>query len=78
MKTAVSIPDPIFASAEQLARKLHVSRSCLFANAVSEYVRMHATRNVTARLNEIYGDAPAVIDPAIRAMQATTLSREEW
>jgi HSP90 family molecular chaperone len=78
MKTAVFIPCPIFQSAELLARKLYVSRSRLFANAVAEYVRAHATQNVTAKLNQLYRDAPAVVDPAIRVMQAKAVLREEW
>lgn len=43
MKTAVSIPDDIFAQAERLARRTGVSRSRLVSDAVREYVARHAT-----------------------------------
>jgi metal-responsive CopG/Arc/MetJ family transcriptional regulator len=41
MKTAVSIPDEVFESAERLARRMKKSRSRLFSDAVREYVARH-------------------------------------
>ena len=38
MKTAVSIPDPIFQAAEDLDKRLGLSRSELFARALKAYV----------------------------------------
>jgi metal-responsive CopG/Arc/MetJ family transcriptional regulator len=78
MKTAISIPDPIFRSANRLAKRLHVSRSRLFSVAVDEYVRTHQTENVTDRLNAVYKDSEAQVDPALQTMQNTVLSREKW
>jgi len=39
MKTAISIPDPIFQSAEIMAHHLAISRSELFTRAISEFPR---------------------------------------
>jgi metal-responsive CopG/Arc/MetJ family transcriptional regulator len=47
MKTAISLPDDLFASAEVLAERLGLSRSRLFATAVAEFVAKHQTRKVT-------------------------------
>ena len=47
MKTAVSIPDEIFQSAERLARRTRKSRSQLFSDAVREYVARHAPEDIT-------------------------------
>jgi len=47
MKTAISIPDPIFQAAEGLAHCLGISRSELYAKAVAEYMKSHKNKNVT-------------------------------
>jgi len=78
MKTAISVPDPIFRRAGLFARKLHLSRSRLFATAVDQYMRNHPSENVTDKLNAVYQDAPSRIGPALRAMQGKVLSREKW
>jgi metal-responsive CopG/Arc/MetJ family transcriptional regulator len=41
MKTAISLPDSIFEAAEKLAKRFGISRSQLYANAVTEYLRDH-------------------------------------
>jgi metal-responsive CopG/Arc/MetJ family transcriptional regulator len=42
MKTAVSIPDPLFAEAGKAARELNISRSKLVQTALEEF--LEATR----------------------------------
>lgn len=78
MKTAISIPDPVFRNAEQLARQLKVSRSRLYAAAVAEYVKRHRATKVTAKLNAVYGDNDSALDEAIAAVQTRSLPRERW
>jgi metal-responsive CopG/Arc/MetJ family transcriptional regulator len=58
MKTAVSLPDPLFEAADQLARQLGKSRSQLYAEALREYLERHRDEDITRRLNEIF-DAEA-------------------
>ncbi len=77
MKTAISLPDELFASADSLAERLRVSRSELYATAVAEYVAKHRDAEVTARLNEVYSDLPSGVDPALRRAQARSMG-EEW
>jgi hypothetical protein len=55
MKTAISIPDGVFRSAEQLATRLGVSRSQLYSKAVTELLDKHRDDLVTACLNDIFG-----------------------
>ncbi|NOY62443.1 MAG: hypothetical protein GXP10_04690 [Gammaproteobacteria bacterium] len=78
MKTAISIPDPIFQAAEGLAHRLGISRSELYAEAVAEYMKSHKNRNVTKKLNEIYGDEPSSLDEELHAMQVRSIVKEEW
>jgi len=53
MKTAVSIPDEVFESAERLARRTKKSRSQLFSDAVREYVARHAPDDVTDAMDRV-------------------------
>jgi len=55
VKTAISIPDRVFQSAEQLAARLGVSRSELYSKALATLIEKHRDDLVTSRLNEIYG-----------------------
>jgi metal-responsive CopG/Arc/MetJ family transcriptional regulator len=60
MKTAISVPDDVFAEAERLAKKLKKSRSQLYSHAIREYVARHSDDSVTEILNEVIeatGDA---------------------
>lgn len=54
MKTAISIPDDIFLSAEKTAKKLGISRSQLFTKAIEEYIQNHSQEKITDKLNKIY------------------------
>jgi len=78
MKTAISLSDELFASADALARKLGVSRSRLVAEALSEYVAKHRGTRVTERLNEVYAAEKSALDPDLRVAQRRTLKRSQW
>jgi metal-responsive CopG/Arc/MetJ family transcriptional regulator len=78
MKTAISIPDDIFASADALAEQLGVSRSALYATAVAEFVAKHQATDVTARLDQLYASQPSRLEPALRRTQARAARRAEW
>ena len=56
MKTAVSLPDKIFFEAEETAEVMGISRSALYLNALAEYLQKHSRKNITAKLNEVYGE----------------------
>lgn len=78
MKTAISIPDPIFQEAEQLAQKLGMSRSELFTRAVAAFIEEKRQENITARLNELYEKEPSQLDPVIARIQFASLPEDEW
>ena len=56
-----------------------MSRSELYAAAVSEFLERHSPEKVTERLNEVYADAhPASgLDKGLQALQAASLQRED-
>jgi metal-responsive CopG/Arc/MetJ family transcriptional regulator len=78
MKTAISIPDDIFQSAEQLARRLGVSRSELYVQALKSYLQVHHEDQVTETLNTIYENMPDQLDPVLQSVQTRSLSQEDW
>lgn len=78
MKTAISIPDEIFESAEALASRLGVSRSELYATAVARLLAEHEHGQLTARLDAVYGDAidePSRLEPGYAALQSRAVRR---
>jgi metal-responsive CopG/Arc/MetJ family transcriptional regulator len=79
VKTAISLPDALFKSADALARRLGVSRSELFANAVAEFIAQYDRSQLTERLNAVYGsslDDPP--DVGLAALQARSLPQDQW
>lgn len=79
MKTAISIPDELFESAERYAKERGISRSELYASAVREYLAERRDEAVTKKLDEIYGeDTDDRLDPALSRMQTLSLPKEEW
>jgi metal-responsive CopG/Arc/MetJ family transcriptional regulator len=78
MKVALSIPDELFESAETLAKRLGLSRSRLYANALADYVAKHRGRKTTERLNAVYADEPGGLDSGLRRAQARTVGRDTW
>ena len=77
MKTAISIPDELFQSADELAKDLGTTRSGLYALAVAEYVAKHQQADVTAQLNKVYGREPSKLPADIRRSQTRVLGSAE-
>lgn len=78
VKTAVSMPDDLFRSAEATARRLRVSRSELYANAIAEYLKRQQDNTITERLNEVYANCPAKLDSGLHRAQVKSLEKNAW
>ncbi|HEY0601767.1 MAG TPA: hypothetical protein VGD58_02595 [Herpetosiphonaceae bacterium] len=78
MKTAISIPDELFQSAEQFAQQHGLSRSELYATALQQYLKEHHSQNITEQLDAIYATESSTLDPALAHMQARSVARDEW
>jgi hypothetical protein len=78
MKTAVSIPDRVFRSAEQLAARLGVSRSELYAKALASLVEKHREDLITTQLNEVYGPGgeQSSLEREVASLQGQSLARK--
>ena len=78
MKTAISIPDPIFHTAERLAGHMGMSRSEFFRRAVEDYIEAHRYDRVREVLDSVYGEEPSGVDEALAEMQRLSLPKEDW
>ena len=78
MKVAVSIPDPIFEAAEQLAKERNIPRSQVFTEALSSYLELRNSESITGLLNEIYGQESSKVDEALTKTQFDVISHEAW
>ncbi len=80
MKTAISIPDPIFDAAEQLSKRMRLSRSQLYARAVAGFVEQHRSLGVTEALNRVYGEdtKESGLDKVAQALQFYSLPNQRW
>jgi len=78
MKIAISVPDEIFEAGEHLAKQLGLSRSQLYADALSAYLSERGAAAVTAKLNAVYGEESSKLDPAFTKTQLSRLADEAW
>lgn len=78
MKTAISIPDKVFRSADSLAKRLGVSRSKLYATAVADFLSRYQGRQVKERLDAIYGKEESTLDSGLVKLQVKSFPHEEW
>ena len=78
MKSDISIPNPVFHAAENLAKKMGVSLSELYTAALTAYVTEHQKENVTDALNRILETEPSTVEPEMVRMLVLSIGNEEW
>ncbi|MCG6133331.1 MAG: hypothetical protein MET45_01475 [Nostoc sp. LLA-1] len=78
MKTAISLPDPIFEEAEALAKQLGMSRSELYTQALKAYLQRYNREQILSKLNEVYSQESSELDPVVAKMQFISLPHEDW
>ena len=81
IKTAISIQKSLFEQAEDLARKMKVSRSRLFVLALEDYIRRQQNRELLAQINAAYADEPDSAEQTLRRKARHTHRRiveSEW
>ncbi len=77
MKVAISVPDPLFETAERMAKQLRLPRSQLYARALEMFVKSHRSVGVRENLEAVYSRESSELDPMLEDLQAEAL-REEW
>lgn len=54
IKTAVSLPEDVFAALDEAATEAQTSRSAVVTVAIREYLRRCESRRILRQLNEVY------------------------
>jgi metal-responsive CopG/Arc/MetJ family transcriptional regulator len=78
MKVALSLPNELFESAERLTRRLGVSRSRLYADALREYIAKYNDESLIERINAVCDQIDTALEPSLHRTQTGLLLREEW
>ncbi|MCC6155007.1 MAG: ribbon-helix-helix protein, CopG family [Candidatus Hydrogenedentes bacterium] len=80
MKTAISLPDPMFKKAERLAKRLGVSRSELYQQAIEALLERYDAKAITDSYNAVIARNPASfrIDASLERAQFENLPDDEW
>jgi len=78
MKTAISIPDPLFKAAERAAKRQRVSRSRFYAKAVAAYLRSQRDRGIKEALDRVYANENSELDPDLAAAAYRLFAKEKW
>jgi metal-responsive CopG/Arc/MetJ family transcriptional regulator len=75
MKTAVSVPDDVFAEAESVAKKAGMSRSELYVRALRVYLEASRDDRITAQFNAVYDTGDDAPDPFLERAAAAEARR---
>jgi hypothetical protein len=78
MKVAVSIPDPQFEEAEELAKRLGVTRSALYRKALESYCRGFWEEELTKRIKEVCADVDTSLPEDLERAAIKNLERVAW
>lgn len=81
VKTAISIQKSLFEQAEQIARKMKVSRSHLFALALEDYIHREQNRELLAKINAAYAEESDTAEKTLRRKARSAhrrMVRGEW
>ena len=79
MKTAVSIPDPLFEAAERLARRRGLRRSQLYAEALQRLVIDQVSdEDLVAHVNDTVAALDESTDDFQREATRKSMARLEW
>ena len=81
MKTAISIDDGLLQEVDETARLMGLSRSRLFALAVSDFLQRQRLEQMLVRLNEVYaGGMEPAEQPLLKGIKAKVRRavKERW
>jgi metal-responsive CopG/Arc/MetJ family transcriptional regulator len=78
VKKTVSMPEDVFSAAEETAKRLGISRSRLYADAVRQYVRDQEREDLTENYDRVCAELETAMDPVLAKMQEQALPHDEW
>jgi predicted DNA-binding protein len=78
MRTTITLPDDLFERAEAAARRMGISRSQLYRQALESFIQKDE-RAITDALNKLYGPGGenSRADPVMQVLSAKAILRSE-
>ncbi len=76
MKTAISIPDKLFVSADKLAKNLNIPRSRLFTIALEELLEKYSEQRIKTLLDSIYDTEDSTLEKGFWVAESGVLQDE--
>ena len=81
MKTAISVDDRLMHAADDLARRMRLSRSKLVSIALAQFLRRRRKKEMLEQLNRVYAEKPDAAEQrvirGIKAKLGKTI-RDRW
>ena len=78
MKTAIFLPNDLFALADQYAKELGMSRSQFYAAAVRAFIAAQQRNNLTERINAACAELDTTLPEDIAGVARRMLLEAEW
>ena len=82
VKTAISLDENLFIRVNELAKKMHISRSRLFTLAVADYLKKQENEALLSQLNKAYDDMPSDeelrISQSMKSKHSKIVEQESW
>lgn len=80
MKTAISIPTPLYEAGERYARQHGMRRSELYRKALAQFLQVQRRSHLTEELDAFFAAHPAChgLDAGWAETQAAALERDPW
>jgi len=82
VKTAISIPDDLFATVKEMSEKLNISRSQLFVKATKDYITRQKNKELFETLNKVYSEIDTKQEVELRKQGKKRYSKlleiEKW
>ena len=78
MKTAVSVPDPVFRKAERTAKRLRISRSRLYSLALTQFMERQERDELKEAYDRLCAEVDTRPDPGLAEAVRRTLVNVEW
>lgn len=78
MKTAISLPDELFLTADAFAARAQLSRSELYSLALREYLSRHDQDQITAQLDTVCAELDSGVPIEITRATRSVWGRDPW
>ena len=83
VKTAISIPEPLFRRVQAAARRLKISRSRLFSMVAEEFINRDRNRAMLEQINRVWkdgldSDEDALLRAALSHHARTADRDDQW